>query len=93
MNKTSSDKIRERNFQSMGSLLEAMIKYIPKDSPEEFQLDLTERIMLAEDMEMISSLTPYFRSRWIDETACRKYYYLFKKFFSTEWYNKSLAKF
>jgi hypothetical protein len=43
-----------------------MIKYTPKESPDEFELDSTERIMLAEDLEIIGSLTPYFRSRWID---------------------------
>lgn len=69
-----------------------MIKYIPMESAEEFSMDPSDRILLTEDLEIIQSLTPYFRTRWIDETACRKFYFLFKKFFSTEWYNKGLPK-
>jgi hypothetical protein len=38
------------------------------------------------------SIAPHFKTAWIDETLCQKYFYLFNKYFSTEWYTRNLLK-
>ena len=42
---------------------------------------------------MLPSIAPYFTSPWVDYLICEKYYLLFKKFFCTDWYSRSLKTF
>lgn len=49
--------------------------------------------MFNESFEMLASLAPYFTSQWMDYLICEKYYILFKKFFCTDFYSKSLKPF
>ena len=38
-------------------------------------------------------MLPYFQYPWADYLLCEKYYLLSKKFFSTDWYSKTLKSF
>ncbi len=85
----SNDKIMERNFQSFSLVMESLKKFIPA-ADENISVDQYERVIFKQDFEITQSLIPYFKSDWADYLLYQKYFFLFKKFYCTEWYNKGL---
>jgi hypothetical protein len=94
---SSNDKLMERNFQQLGSIIAKFCKFLPveqqPDSDHGVHVDQYDRIIFNESFEMLASLAPYFTSQWMDYLICEKYDILFKKFFCTDWYNKTLKVF
>ena len=83
----NNQKIMERNFQSLGTTVQAFLTFRPAgEQGGDFLFDDFDRVVFSEHFEVTPLLAPYFRSRWADSLICEKYMFLFKKFFCTDWY-------
>lgn len=96
-NQPNNDKLMERNFQNLGMIIWKFCRYMPKQSEYDCgydaYLDKFNRVVFKDEFEMLASMTPYFTSPWVDYLICYKYYLMFKKYFSTEWYRKNVRAF
>lgn len=87
------NKIMERNFQNLGTVIQHFIHYQSTKNDESFIIsDEFSKAKFINLNQITPSLSPYFKSQWADCLICEKFMFLFRKFFCTDWYNRNFHK-